>query len=100
MIEAWRPLLFCDEDQHAKTSRNPVAPVKRSEAALRKVHSKKLEDGSPVHSFRTLLSLLASIVRNSCRRKGAAHDTLTFDMTTTPNPKQQSAFDLLKTITL
>jgi transposase len=100
MIEAWRPLLFCDEDQHAKTSRDPVAPVKRSEAALRKVHSKKLEDGSPVHSFRTLLSLLASIVRNSCRRKGAAHDTLTFDMTTTPNPKQQSAFDLLKTITL
>jgi len=27
MIEAWRPLLFCDEDQQAKTMRDPVAPV-------------------------------------------------------------------------
>jgi len=99
MIEAWRPLLFGDEDQDAKASRDPVAPAKRSKAALRKVHSKKLDDGSSVHSFRTLLSHLAGIVRNSCRRKGAP-DAATFDMTTTPNHKQQTAFDLLKTITL
>jgi transposase len=100
MIGAWRPLLFCDEDQDAKASRDPVAPAKRSKAALRKVHSKKLDDGSLVHSFRTLLRHLASIVRNSCRRKGAAPDGATFDMTTTPNPKQQRAFELLKTIAL
>ncbi len=100
MIEAWRPLLFCDEDQDAKASRDPVAPAKRSDAALRKVRSRKLEDGSRVHSFRTLLSHLASIVRNSCRRKGAGPNTATFDMTTTTNPKQQTAFDLLNTITL
>jgi len=100
MMEAWRPLLFCDEDQLAKASRDPVAPAKRSKAALRKVHSKKMDDGSSVHSFKTLLSHLAGIVRNSCRRKGAAPDAATFDMTTTPNPKQQRAFDLLKTIAL
>ena len=37
LIEAWRPLLFADEDQAAKTKRDPVAPAKRSEAALDKV---------------------------------------------------------------
>ena len=100
MLEAWRPLLFSDEDQNAKASRDPVAPAKRSQAALRKVRSKKLEDGSPAYSFRTLLRHLASIVRNSCRRKGLGSTTATFDMTTAPNPKQQRAFDLLKTITL
>ena len=41
MLEAWRPLLFCDEDQHAKATRDPVAPATRSEAALRKVHAKR-----------------------------------------------------------
>ena len=46
MREAWRPLLFCDEDQEAKKTRDPVAPAKRSEAALRKIRSKKLDDGT------------------------------------------------------
>lgn len=98
MIEAWRPLLFCDEDQDAKASRDPVAPAQRSEEALHKVHTKKLDDGSPVHSFKTLLDHLSSIVRNKCRRKGAGPDESTFDMTTPPNPKQQTAYELLKTI--
>ena len=31
MIEAWRPLLFCKEDQEVKASLDPVAPAKRSE---------------------------------------------------------------------
>ena len=30
MMEAWRPLLFADEDQAAKTSRDPVAAAMRS----------------------------------------------------------------------
>ena len=55
MMEAWRPLLFSDEDQQAKARRDPVAPAKRSEAALRKIQTKKLDDGSRASSFRTLL---------------------------------------------
>ena len=47
MMEAWRPLLFADEDQQAKAKRDPVAPAKRSEAAMRKIQTKKLDDGSP-----------------------------------------------------
>ncbi|MDP7491183.1 MAG: IS1634 family transposase, partial [Arenicellales bacterium] len=33
MLEAWRPLLFCDEELDAKRTRDPVAPAKRSAAA-------------------------------------------------------------------
>ena len=51
-----RPMLFCDEDQQAKKTRDPVAPAKRSQAALAKVHSKMLADGSIAHSFQSLLN--------------------------------------------
>jgi len=98
MLEAWRPLLFCDEDQQAKAIRDPVAPAKRSKAALRKVHSKTLDDGTEVHSFQTLLKLLSGIVRNVCRLPGAGPDDPTFEVVTTPNAKQQRAYDLLGTI--
>ncbi len=98
MLQAWRPLLFCDEDLQAKATRDPVAPAKRSEAALRKAHFKTLDDGSEVHSFRTLLKLLSGIVRNVCRVPGAPPDAPTFEVVTTPNEKQQRAFDLLGTI--
>ena len=45
MIEAWRPLLFCDEDQAAKERRDPVTPAKRSKAALMKAHTCRLRNG-------------------------------------------------------
>ncbi|MBT3328168.1 MAG: IS1634 family transposase [Gemmatimonadales bacterium] len=100
MIEAWRPLLFADEDQQAKASRDPVAPAKRSEAAMEKVHTKRLEDGSPAHSFRTLLKHLGKLVRNTCRLPNAGPEAATFHKTTTPNAKQQKALDLLRGISV
>jgi transposase len=98
MLQAWRPLLFCDEEQAAKTTRDPVAPAQRSAAALRKVRTRRLDDGSEVHSFHTLLKLLSSIVRNVCRVPGAPPETPTFDVITTPSAKQQRAYQLLQTI--
>ena len=98
--EAWRPLLFADEDQQAKATRDPVAPAKRSPAALRKVHTKVLDDGTVVHSFHTLLKALSTIVQNVCRRRGAGADEPTFQIVTTPTPQQQRAYDLLKTMTV
>jgi len=98
MREAWRPLLFSDEDQTAKQTRDPVAPAKRSAPALRKVHTKVLDDGTPVHSFQTLLKQLSSIVRNVCRPRSVGPAAPTFDIVTTPSPTQQRAYDLLKTI--
>jgi Transposase DDE domain len=99
MIESWRELLFCDEDQQAKSTRDPVAPAKRSGAALDKVYAKVFDDGTPVHSFQTLLTDLSSIVSNACRRPGPPRaGEATFDVVTTPNSTQQRAYDLLKSI--
>ncbi len=69
MMEAWRPLLFADEDQQTKQTRDPVAPAKRSSEAQEKAQRKQLPDGSPVHSFQSLLRNLATIVRNTCRSR-------------------------------
>ena len=54
MREAWRELMFADTDQQAKATRDPVAPAKRSKAALAKAARHTLDDGTPVHSFSTL----------------------------------------------
>jgi len=100
MVEAWRELLFCDEDQDAKTTRDPVAPATRSAAALHKVQTRTLDDGSAAHSFQTLLHHLSTIVRNTCTIPCANADPPVFEIDTTPNAKQQRAYELLKTITV
>jgi len=97
MNEAWRPLLFCDEELEAKKSRDPVAPAERSDAALEKVHSKQLDDKRAVHSFQTLMSRLSAIVRNVCRPAGA-DESPTFEVTTIPDQTQQQALSLLEAI--
>jgi hypothetical protein len=98
MREAWRPLLFSDEDLEAQTARDPVAPAERSVAALHKVHTKRLADGSEVHSFRTLIQSLGTIVMNVAYVPGMKEKNSTFEIVTTPNETQKRAFDLLKTI--
>jgi transposase len=100
MREAWRELMFADTDIQAKATRDPVAPAKRSKAALAKVARHKLDDGTPAHSFSTLLAELATIVRNTCRTPHAGPDTPTFEVLTTPNAKQQRALELIEQIRL
>jgi transposase len=100
MREAWRELMFADTDQQAKTVRDPVAPAKRSKTALLKVARHTLDDGTPVHSFSTLLDELGTIVRSTCRTPHAGPDAPTFDIVTTPNPKQKRALELLQQIQL
>jgi len=98
MKEAWRELLFSDEDQQAKKTRDPVAPAKRSAKALKKVRHKRLEDGAEAHSFHTLLASLSTIVLNICRRQGAQPGEPCFTMPTTVNAEQKRAFDLIDAI--
>ena len=100
MREAWRELLFADEDQAAKATRDPVAPARRSPAALRKASTHQLADGTPAHSFRTLLDELSTVVRNTCRSRASGDDARTFEIVTTANPKQARAMQLLQTIAL
>ena len=96
--DAWRDLLFADPDQAAKATRDPVAPAVRSKAAQAKASHHTLDDGTPTHSFATVLAELATIVRNTCRTPHAGPDAPTFDVLTTPNAKQQRAFTLLQQI--
>ena len=73
MMEAWRPLLFSGEDQQAKARRDPVAPAKRSEAALHKIQTKKLDDGSRASSFRKLPPLASRQLRLRFEDQGDYH---------------------------
>jgi len=98
MMEASRPLLFADEAQDKKRMRDPVAPAKQSNPAEEKVRSNKLADGSPAHSFQSLLSNLKSIVRNTCRRHDAGTSEPCFIMDTQSTQRQQKAYQLLKNI--
>jgi len=100
MREAWRELMFADEDLERKKHRDPVAAAQRSEAALEKAATRTLTDGSPVHSFRTLLAELSTIVRNTCLARVGKNRGSTFQMTTTPNPAQHRALQLLQAITV
>jgi hypothetical protein len=91
-----RELLFADEEQAAKATRDPVAPSRRSAAAEEEARSKQLDDGTPVHSFHTLLEELSTIVRNTCRVPQTAS---TFPMLTIPNDLQLHARELIDKIT-
>jgi hypothetical protein len=101
MIEAWAPLTFKDEagDEPARLA-DPVAPARRSQAALAKVRTRTLADGTPAMSFTRLLAHLATIVRNTMRPSSARPGEATFTLTTRPTPKQQQALDLIVAITV
>lgn len=99
LMEAWRPLLFADDQPPEHSPHNPVAPAQRSKAALQKIQSKQLPDGTEVHSFQTLLDSLSTLTRNTCRRRTAgASSEPTFTLDTQPDAEQQRAYDLLKEI--
>lgn len=97
--EAWRELMFADTQQQAKAMRDPVAPAERSSSAHDKASTHLLVDGTPAHSFSTLMADLATIVRNTCRTPNAESDAPTFEVTTTAGPKQQRAMALVHAIT-
>jgi hypothetical protein len=92
MRRALAPLLFMEEDRAAaqRERGSVVEPARRSRAAQRKVQRRQTDDGTPLHSFRTLLKELASLSKNTVKLAGA-----NFERLTTPTPLQQRAFDLL-----
>lgn len=98
MREAWRPLIFNDEEIDLKKDNDPVDPAKRSESALKKIQTKRLDDDTCVHSFQTLIKLMSQIVRNKCCVAGFNDEDSTFEITTTPNEKQKQAYALLEKI--
>ena len=94
MRRALAGLLFDDDDKagaHVKR-KSAVAKAQRSDRALSKIATKTTDDGAPVHSFRTMLADLATIVKNTIQPTGGAPS---FDITTTPTALQKRALDLL-----
>jgi hypothetical protein len=88
------PMLFKDDDPAAgRAARpSPVAPARRSPAALAKAATKAAADGTPVHSFATVLEDLATITANHIQPAGGLP---AFTTITTPTPVQRRALELL-----
>jgi len=95
MRQALAPILFDEDDPAAAEAARPsvVAPARRSPRAKRKTTTKLAADDTPLHSFHTLLSDLATVAKN--RILPNTKDAVPFDLITTPTPLQQRAFDLL-----
>ena len=92
--QALAPILFVDNDKPAAaaTRANPVAAAQRSDEALAKAARKRTTEGTPVHSFTSLLADLATICANHIQ---PTDDTPAFTMITSPTPLQRRAFELL-----
>jgi len=95
MRQKLAPLLFDDTDKAtAEAARESVvAKAQRSPAAIRKQTTGVTPEGTPVHSFRTLLADLATLARNTIVTAVAPDLPLT--VFTRPTTVQQRAFELL-----
>lgn len=92
---AWAPLTYRDHDPLDESERDPVAPAERSDAAASKAASHTTDSGESVHSFKTLLEGLGTIVRNTHQHPETG---ATFTLDTVPTPHQQHALELIETI--
>jgi transposase len=93
MRKALAPILFEDE-QCAHVRSNPVAKAEPSESVRKKKATRLTPDGWPVHSFQSLLKMLGTRCRNTCRA-GDKKAQATFHELTEPTPLQAHAFKLL-----
>jgi hypothetical protein len=93
MRQALAPILFEDHDKAAARAArsSPVAKAKPSPAAKAKALTKKTVDGTPVHSFRTLMDDLATLTRNTMR----CGNLEPFVVTASPTSVQRAAFAAL-----
>lgn len=91
--KAWAPLTYTDE--HPPARDNPVTAAQRSTSAQDKASRRQAPDGTPLHSFRGLLTHLATLTRNDIRYHGINTDVPTL---TEPTPDQRRAFNLINTV--
>ena len=88
------PVLFDDHDRAAgeQLRESVVQPAQRSPAAHRKAASKRTDDDLPMHSFRSLMSDLGTLVVNEMH---LAEGGGTFSLPTQPTPVQRRCFEFL-----
>ena len=95
MRECLKPMLFDDEfiEQTQGARASPVNKALRSEHAKAKDATKRTDDGSPLHSFQTLLQDLATVAYNIT--SASLNPNAKIVITTRPTPVQAKAFKLL-----
>jgi transposase len=95
MRECLKPMLFDDEfiEQTQAARASPVNKALRSDHAKSKDASKRADDGSPLHSFRTLLQDLGTVAYNVTST--SLNPNAKIVITTRPTPTQAKAFKLL-----
>jgi transposase len=95
MRECLKPMLFDDEfiEQTQAARASPVNKALRSDHAKAKDASKRADDGSPLHSFRTLLQDLGTVAYNVTTT--SLNPNAKIVITTRPTPTQAKAFKLL-----
>jgi hypothetical protein len=95
MRERLKPILFDDDDPAAAARERTsiVAPAQPSPAALRKRASKLTANGTPLHSFHSLLRDLATCTLNEMTT--TLNAAYSFTLVATPTPIQAQAFRLL-----
>jgi transposase len=96
MRQALAPMLFEEDDpQDAQTKRTSIVEsAKKSESAYRKASTKRTSEDLPVHSFRSLLTDLATIAKMTVQPR--QKELPCFEKITQPTPVQSRAFHLLK----
>ena len=89
------PLRFDDHDPEAAEAPRPppVEPAWRSPAARQKAGRKQTDEGLPVHSFRSLIDHLGTLVTNTM---DVAESGASFHLRTEPTPLQKRCFELLE----
>jgi transposase len=96
MRRALAPILFEDEElPEQRKRRDPILPAKASDSAKQKKSSRQTADGFPVHSFKTLMSELATRSRVTYRLKSKDLG-LTVKQIPDPTPIQARAYELLR----
>src|SRR6201998_1883489 len=92
MRQALKPILFDDHEKPAADAARAsiVAKAARSEAAKRKVNTKRTDDDLPGHSFQSLIADLATFTRNTM-----AMGDSSFLLYPKLTPIQERAFQLL-----
>ena len=86
---AWAPLCFTDEAKPGRV--DPVAPARRSPAALAKASRQHPNDSEAIHNLATLFDELATLTRNTIVFAGGARIT----KLAIPTPLQHRAFQLI-----
>jgi hypothetical protein len=88
-------LLFGDEDQDAKATRDPVAPAEPTADVKAKKATRETADGLEIHSFLTLLDGLGTQCCNTCEF-GEERTLVCLTKVTEPTPLQTQAARLLE----